>query len=129
MTTLRTWTGGELDTFATAFSVHLHAGADDDRAGESVEIGVVVVGRSVFVRAYRGSSSRWYQAARSRGTGWLRHGGTTWDVAFSAVPAAEHPDVADGVDDAYRRKYGALAGAATGSGMRAATLRIDPLTS
>jgi hypothetical protein len=124
----RTWTPGELDRLTTGYSIHLHAHTDDHDTDDSVEIGVVVVGGSVYVRAFRGPTSRWYQAAENGGAGWIRFGETRWNVAFAAVPASVDPQLADRIDDAYVMKYGGLASGATGDRMREATLRVDPLT-
>ncbi|GAB2679846.1 DUF2255 family protein [Kribbella swartbergensis] len=121
----RTWTPDELRLLDTAYSVHLHAHTEGS-SNASVEIGLVVVNGSVFVRAYRGTALPWYQATQSRGTGWIRLVPTTWNVAFSAVPASTDPHLADQIDAAYIRKYGSLATSATGNRMRQATLRIDP---
>ncbi|PZG18466.1 DUF2255 family protein [Nonomuraea aridisoli] len=124
----RTCTPDELDVLDTAYSVHLHAHIEGSQTNDSVEIGLVAVNGSVFVRAYQGPASRWYQATQSLGTGWIRLGPTAWNVAFSAVPASADPRLADHIDKAYVRKYGGLAGAATGDRMRQATIRVDPLT-
>jgi hypothetical protein len=60
----------------------------------------------VYVRAYNGTASRWYQAALRQRAGRIRAGGGEWDVAFEPVD----DDVADSalheaVDAAYRAKY------------------------
>ncbi|WP_432942729.1 DUF2255 family protein [Kribbella sp. CA-253562] len=125
----RTWTPGELDVLSAAYSIDLHANTDRNDSDDSVEIGMVVVAGSVFVRAFRGTASRWYEAAKNSGTGWIRQGETRWKVAFTAVPASLDPQLADRIDDAYVAKYGGLASGATGDRMREATLRSEPLTS
>jgi hypothetical protein len=124
----RPWTPGELDRLATGYSVHLHAHTDDHDPDDCVEIGLVVVRGSVFVRAFRGPTSRWYQAAKNGGAGWIRFGETRWKVAFAAAPASVDAQLADQIDDAYVIKYGDLASGATGERMREATLRVDALT-
>jgi hypothetical protein len=123
---LRTWTPDELHLLDTANAVHLHGHTEDSGTNASVEIGIVVVNDSVFVRAYRGTASRWYQATQSRGTGWIRLGPTTWDVTFTAAPASTDPLLADQIDAAYLRKYDTLATSATDHRIREATLRLDP---
>ena len=61
----------------------------------------VAVGHSLYVRAYNGTSSRWYQAARSQGAGRIRAAGIEHEVTFR--PAAGEAD--DLISAAYEAKY------------------------
>ena len=56
----------------------------------------------MYVRAYNGTSSRWYGSAASQRAGPVTAGGTEKDVAF--VPIADQ-SLNDRIDDAYRTKY------------------------
>ncbi|MWB97834.1 DUF2255 family protein [Agromyces seonyuensis] len=113
------WTGPELGAFQAAFSLHLTAGASGPDAPE-VEIGMVVSGGEVYVRAQRGIASQWYRASKRHGSGRVRLG----DVSFDVLLSDAAPSALPAIDDAYRRKYGGLA--SFGPGARAATLRLDP---
>lgn len=61
----------------------------------------VVVGNALFVRAYNGTSSTWYQAAMRQGTGRIRAAGNEHAVAFEAAAGLSD----DLVDAAYEAKY------------------------
>ncbi|MFJ9153507.1 DUF2255 family protein [Streptomyces sp. NPDC102270] len=87
---------------------------------------MVLVGGELYVRAYRGVRSSWYQAAHKHSHGQIRVGAVTRDVLLETRdtrPASE-------IDAAYRNKYGQAAGALAASRRaHAATIRIDPATS
>ncbi|CAG6390696.1 DUF2255 family protein [Streptomyces cocklensis] len=117
---MNTWTADDRDLLSTAGSLVLTAGSGD-RPG--VEVGMVVVDGGLYVRAYRGVRSRWYQAAREHGHGRIQLGSVTCDVLL----ATGDVEPAAGLDAAFRAKYGAAAEAfVTGPQARAATIRIDP---
>ncbi|MER6167592.1 DUF2255 family protein [Streptomyces violaceorubidus] len=120
MNATHAWTPEDLTAFAETYSLVLIAG---DGEGGGVEIGMVPVDGDLYVRAYRGTRSRWYQAAREHGHGRIRVGGTTREVVLTtgdlALPA--------GLDDAFRAKYGPVSDALIAVPQaRAATIRIDP---
>ena len=84
----------------------------------------VVVEDALYVRAYNGQRSRWYQAAMRQKAGRIRAAGMTKEVTFEAV---EGP-LNERVDDAYSAKY---AGSPYLKPMiaaraRSATLRVLP---
>ncbi|MFD6531003.1 DUF2255 family protein [Streptomyces sp. NPDC060184] len=117
------WTAGELSLFSEARSLVLTAG---DGGGPGVEIGMVVAGGELYVRAYRGAGSRWFRAAREHGHGRVRVDGGGFDVRFETDglgPSSE-------IDNAYRAKYGRVAHSLV-LGVRAqeATIRIEPAPS
>jgi hypothetical protein len=82
---------------------------------------MVLVHDELYVRAYRGPQSRWFQAARESGQGRIRVGAIARDVLL--VPAVG-PVAA--IDAAYQAKYGSSA-LVTSSQALAATLRIIPV--
>jgi hypothetical protein len=82
-------------------SLHLRAGDDPPGVGESVEVGMVVVRGALFVRAHRGTESRWYRAAVAAGRGWIRAGSLMLPVTFSTVDGSGSAEI----DAAYERKY------------------------
>ena len=57
------WTPDELTVLADASSLRLTAG---DGPCFEVELGMVLVHGELYVRAYRGPESRWFQAAGNR---------------------------------------------------------------
>jgi hypothetical protein len=120
------WSAGELALFTGQGSLTLHAGDDPPGHGEPVELGMVVVGERLFVRAYRGTRSRWYQAALAARQGWICAGGNTWQVTLSSADDQLHGDI----DIAYQTKYGHPGAAATALVLslsaHKATLRISP---
>jgi hypothetical protein len=84
----------------------------------------VVVEDELYVRAYNGRSSRWYQAAISQGAGRIQAAGSTWTVAFEAASQGVDAEV----DAAYRKKYGSSPYLAhmLDKGCQAATVLIRP---
>ncbi|GAA3483097.1 DUF2255 family protein [Streptomyces yanii] len=117
------WTLEDLALLTGSESLVLTAG-DDGHPG--VELGMVLVRGELYVRAYRGVRSRWYQAAQKRSHGQIRVGAVTRDVLLETrdtSPASE-------IDAAYRNKYGQAAGPLAASpAAHAATIRIDPAPS
>ncbi|HXG35125.1 MAG TPA: DUF2255 family protein [Bryobacteraceae bacterium] len=110
------------------------AGTDDLRVAPYREDGVtygtptwvwsVVVGDGLYVRAYHGRQSRWYQAAVLQKAGRIIAAGMTREVTFEPV---EGP-INDRIDEAYRAKYGGspYLEAMIGRRARSATVRIRP---
>jgi hypothetical protein len=84
----------------------------------------VAVGEELFVRAYNGQKSRWYQAAIRQKAGRITAAGMTRQVTFEPVNGASN----DRIDDAYREKYkvSPYLSAMIGARARAATLRVVP---
>ncbi len=85
---------------------------------------VVVDGR-VPVRAWNGTSGKWYRATLAQRAGTITADGATHDVAFTAV---DDPDLGTRIDAAYEEKY---AGSPylppmVAAGPRAATVEITP---
>jgi hypothetical protein len=82
----------------------------------------VAVDGDLYVRAYNGQASRWYQAAMRRRAGRITAAGTTHDVTFEPV---EGP-INDRINEAYRTKYAASPDLRpmVAAGPRAATVRI-----
>lgn len=84
----------------------------------------VVVDGALYVRAYHGPGSRWYQAAVRQKTGWINAGGITKEVVFETVDGP----INHVIDDAYRVKYhnSSYLGPMIGSNARSATVKIIP---
>ncbi|SEC42410.1 DUF2255 family protein [Terriglobus roseus] len=84
----------------------------------------VVVDGELYVRAYNGTSSRWYQAAEKQKAGQITAAGKTNDVTFELVDG----EINDQIDAAYRSKYASskYLNPMVGDRARAATVRILP---
>src|SRR5262249_15254158 len=97
------WTKEELRKIADTDDLHIAPFRDDGVTyGTPTWIWSVAVGDAVYVRAYNGTASRWYQAALRQKAGRITAAGMTMEVAFEQVDAA----VNEGIDAAYRAKYG-----------------------
>ena len=83
----------------------------------------VVVDGELFVRAYNGQKSRWYQAAISQKAGRITAAGVTKQVTFEPVNG---PD--DRIDAGYRTKYSGspYLDAMVGARARSATVKVIP---
>jgi hypothetical protein len=83
-----------------------------------------VVDDGLYVRAYNGKNSRWYQAALRQKSGRIAAAGMTKDVTFAPV---EGP-INDRIDDAYRAKYqgSPYLSPMIAAGVRAATVKVMP---
>jgi hypothetical protein len=87
-------------------------------------IWAVEVGGELYVRAYNGQSSRWYQAALRQKAGRIVVGGQTKDVAFEPADEA----LSDCIDEAYQAKYrtSAYLRPMISARARSATVRVMP---
>lgn len=62
----------------------------------------VAVHDELYVRAYNGKKSRWYQSAIKQKTGKIEAVGKIFEVRFEPV----NGKINDEIDEAYRKKYG-----------------------
>ncbi|WP_370369409.1 DUF2255 family protein [Catenulispora sp. GP43] len=116
--TTTSWTPDELALLAGRQSLILTVG---DEASDEVEIGMVVVDDQLYVRAYSGPRSRWYQASREHGRGRIRIDDVVRDVTLHT----DDPGPLEQIDQAFIAKYGtAAAGLVTSTAAREATIRI-----
>ena len=99
---------------------------DGVTAGTPTWIWCVAVDGELFVRAYNGKRSRWYQAAARQRSGKIYAAGMTQDVAFELVEGAQ---INQRVDDAYRAKYkdSPYLEPMIGQGAREATVKVVPV--
>src|SRR4051812_11999362 len=119
------WSKDELRRIAEADDLHVAPFREDGVTyGTPTWIWSVAVGGDLYVRAYNGQNSGWYQAALRQKAGRITAAGTTREVAFEPV---EGP-VNDLIDDAYRAKYGGspYLGSMIGPRAHSATMRIVP---
>ncbi|KDE46494.1 hypothetical protein DI43_14195 [Geobacillus sp. CAMR12739] len=119
------WSDEELRRIAAADDLHISPFREDGKTyGTPTWIWSVVVGDSLYVRAYNGQRSSWYQAAVKQKEGRITVAGMTKEVAFEPVDGP----INDLIDDAYREKYkgSPYLAAMIGSRARAATVKIIP---
>lgn len=85
----------------------------------------VVVDGTLYVRAYNGTKSRWYQAAVRQREGRIVAAGRALEVTFEPKGGKQ---INDRIDDAYRTRYkgSPYLAAMIGARARAATVAIHP---
>jgi hypothetical protein len=118
------WNPDELRRIAETDDLHISPFREDSETyGTPTWIWSVVVHDDLYVRAYNGTSSRWYQAALRQGAGRIAAAGMTKDVAFEPVSGP----IDDRIDEAYRAKYADSPYLAPmlGERARAATIRVS----
>jgi hypothetical protein len=119
------WAQDELRRIAETDDLHIAPFRDDGKTyGTPTWIWSVVVDGQLYVRAYNGQKSRWYQAAIQQKAGRITAAGMTIDVVFESVSG----DINRRIDDAYRAKYKGSPYLAPMIGSRAAsaTVRLEP---
>ena len=96
------WANDEIGRIAATDDLHISPFRDDGKTyGTPTWIWSVVVDGSLYVRAYNGQNSRWYQAALRQKAGRITAAGMTREVAFEPVEGPMN----DRIDDAYNGKY------------------------
>jgi hypothetical protein len=97
-----TWPKDELCKIAESDDLHIAPFREDGVTyGTPTWIWSVAVGDDLYVRAYNGKNSRWYQAAMRQKAGRITAAGMTKEVTFEPV----NGPINDRIDDAYRAKY------------------------
>ncbi len=120
------WTEAEVAKIATTDDLHISPFREDGVTyGTPTWIWSVVVDGALYVRAYNGQKSRWYNAAMAQKGGRVRVSGIEKDVVFEAVEGTIHGQI----DAAYRANYSSSPYLAPmiGERARAATVKIKPL--
>jgi hypothetical protein len=120
-----TWKENELERIAATDDLHIAPFRDDGKTyGTPTWIWSVVVDGNLYVCAYNGESSRWYQSAMRQKAGHITAAGVTKEVGFEPVRGA----INNRIDDAYRAKYkgSPYLPPMIASSTRAATVRITP---
>jgi hypothetical protein len=119
------WPSGELGKIAASDDLHISPLRDDGVTyGTPTWIWSVAVAGNLYVRAYSGRSSRWYQAALRQKAGRITAAGMTREVGFEPIAGA----INDEIDAAYREKYrgSPYLNPMIGDRARSATVRITP---
>jgi hypothetical protein len=122
---MATWLSEELGKIAEADDLHISPLREDGVTyGTPTWIWPVAVGEALYVRAYKGQNSRWYQAAVRRKAGRITAARMTKKVSFEAVDGP----INNLVNDAYRAKCrgSPYLSPMIGAGARSATVKIMP---
>src|SRR3712207_5655593 len=122
---MSTWPQEELRKIAETDDLHVAPFREDGKTyGTPTWIWSVAVDGDLYVRAYNGKNSRWYQAAMRQKAGRITAAGLTKEVTFEP---AEGP-INDRIDDAYRAKYrgSPYLEPMVGAGARSATVKVMP---
>jgi hypothetical protein len=99
---MSTWSKNELREITETDDLRISPFREDEKTyGTPTWIWSVGVDDALYVRAYNGQNSRWYQAAMREKAGRITAAGMTKEVAFEPVEG----DINDRIDDAYRAKY------------------------
>ncbi|NRF96007.1 DUF2255 family protein [Paenibacillus frigoriresistens] len=120
-----TWSKDEILKIAEADDLHISPLREDGVTyGTPTWIWSVVVDESLYVRAYYGQNSRWYQAAIRQKAGRITVAGMTKEVTFEPVEG----QINDIIDNAYRAKYNSspYLNSMISAGSRSATVKVNP---
>ena len=120
-----TWSKDELRKIADTDDLHISPLRDDGKTyGTPTWIWSVVVDDALYVRAYNGQKSRWYQAALQQKSGRITAAGMTKEVTFETVDGP----INDRIDEAYRGKYkgSPYLTPMIGARARSATVKVVP---
>ncbi|MBL6448494.1 DUF2255 family protein [Fulvivirga sp. 29W222] len=97
-----TLTKGEVTLIAQKDDFHIAPlRADGKTFGTPTWIWAVEVNGELFVRAYNGVRSSWYQSAINQGAGKIKAAGLEKAVRFKPVSGS----INEKIDEAYRQKY------------------------
>lgn len=120
------WKKDELRRIAETDDLHVAPLREDGKTyGTPTWIWSVVVGEGLYVRAYNGQKSRWYQAAVRQKAGRITAAGLAKEIRFEPV---DDDDLGEQIDEAYRKKYdgSSYLEPMIGKRARAATMKIVP---
>jgi len=120
------WTATLLNEFTSADDMHGSPCYEDGKTpGTPTWIWAVVVDGNLYVRAWNGQNSRWYQSAKQQGAGRIHLAGRDYDVAY--VPVTTDGPLTAAISQAYETKYAGSPYLApmVESGPIGATVRLD----
>ena len=100
---MSTWNKEDLSNIIEEDDLHIAPFREDGETyGTPTWIWCVSVDEYLYVRAYNGPRSSWYQAAMQQGAGRIRAAGKKLEVRFEPV---EGEEINNKIDEAYREKY------------------------
>jgi hypothetical protein len=122
---MATWPKDELRRIVESDDLHVAPLREDEVTyGTPTWIWSVAFGEDLYVRAYNGKNSRWYQAAMRQKAGRITAAKLTKDVTFEPVDGP----INDRMDEAYRAKYRSseYLNPMIGARARSATVKVMP---
>jgi hypothetical protein len=125
---MTTWPADDLSTIAATDDLHIAPLRDHGVTyGTPTWVWSVVVDSELYVRAYNGTRSSWYQAARAQQSGRIIAAGRQREVDFDALDG-DDSSRNDAIDAAYRAKYASspYLEPMISERARVATVRITP---
>lgn len=100
---MSTWPTDELREIVEADDLHVAPFREDGETyGTPTWIWCVAIDGNLYVRAYSGQDSSWYQAAVRERAGRIEAAGMTKDVTFEPV---DDEALKSRIDEAYQAKY------------------------
>ncbi|REA00991.1 DUF2255 domain-containing protein [Haloferax sp. Atlit-6N] len=120
------WPEDELSEITESDDLHIAPFREDGETyGTPTRIWSVAVEGELYVRAYNGQDSSWYQAAVRETAGQIETAGMTKEVSFESV---EDEVLKDHIDEAYRAKYegSPYLDSMISERARSATVRVRP---
>lgn len=125
MTASNRFSETELNSIDEANDLHISPLREDGKTyGTPTWIWEVVVDGELYVRAYNGVNSRWYNAALQQKKGRIHAAGAVKEVTFEPISGA----INNAIDEAYEKKYSdsQYLKPMISDRTRAATVRIRP---
>ncbi len=122
---MKQFSSEELKQIDKADDLHISPYREDGKTyGTPTWIWEVVVDGDLYVRAYNGVYSQWYNAALIQKGGRIIAAGKTYEVQFEPVEG----EINNLIDDAYKKKYGnsPYLLPMIGERAKAATIKIIP---
>ena len=120
-----TWSKEELRKISETDDLHISPFREDGVTyGTPTWIWSVAMDHALYVRAYSGQKSRWYQAAVRQKAGRITVAGMRKEVTFESVDGP----INDLIDDAYRARYhgSPYLSSMLGTRARSATVKVVP---
>ncbi|UOQ84705.1 DUF2255 family protein [Gracilibacillus salinarum] len=121
------WTEEQLNVFSRTDDLYISPFYSDGKTpGTPTWIWSVVADHHLYVRAYNGQHSSWYQSALAQQTGKISIAGQEYDVTFQ--PTERDPALTKKIDQAYEEKYSNsnYLSPMLGEGPVSATVKISP---
>ncbi|MCT1914883.1 DUF2255 family protein [Staphylococcus ureilyticus] len=98
------WQKVQIDQFKTADDMYISPFYSDGKTlGTPTWIWSVVVDDALYVRAYNGQKSRWYQSAKTQKAGQIHLANQKFNVSFKPVLNTNELD--EKINQAYKEKY------------------------
>lgn len=99
---MKQFSSEELKQIDKADDLHISPYREDGKTyGTPTWIWEVVVDGDLYVRAYNGVYSQWYNAALQQKAGRIKAAGKTFEVSFETIER----NINDKIDEAYKKKY------------------------